>query len=204
MLADEAIDKSGESFAGARQDELFELGIPIEFEAGGERGDPDLAHRRVGRDDETGSGILEEDVQNTALFLDFETCLLGFLACVEMPLEVAERRFCRAPEVLLVWHGHSVTRDLRRGGRVQKLDKKMRGRLKIRISLPINRARHREAKMEIAPIPGIRALPAVKTPQGNFRPPEVFDIEGSARPDDGEGQRGGRKASGAEENDGAI
>jgi len=56
--------------------------------------------------------------------------------------------------------------------------------------------------MEIAPIPGIRALPAVKTPQGNFRPPEVFDIEGSARPDDGEGQRGGRKASGAEENDG--
>jgi hypothetical protein len=55
--------------------------------------------------------------------------------------------------------------------------------------------------MEIAPIPGIRALPAVKAPQGNFRPPEVFDIEGSARPGDGEGQRGGRKASGAEEND---
>jgi hypothetical protein len=55
--------------------------------------------------------------------------------------------------------------------------------------------------MEIAPIPGIRALPAVKAPQGNFRPPEVFDIEGSARPGDGEGQRGGKKASGAEEND---
>ncbi len=56
--------------------------------------------------------------------------------------------------------------------------------------------------MEIAPIPGIRALPAVKAPQGDFRPPEVFDIEGSARPGDGDGQRGGRKASGAEENDG--
>jgi hypothetical protein len=37
---------------------------------------------------------------------------------------------------------------------------------------------------------------------GEFPPPEVFDIEGSARPGDGEGQRGGRKASGAEENDG--
>jgi hypothetical protein len=55
--------------------------------------------------------------------------------------------------------------------------------------------------MEIAPIPGIRALPAVKAPQGDFRPPEVFDIEGSARPGDSEGQRNGRKASGAEEND---
>jgi hypothetical protein len=61
--------------------------------------------------------------------------------------------------------------------------------------------RHRETKMEIAPIPGIRALPAVKAPQGDFRPPEVFDIEGSARPGDGDRQRGGRKASGAEEND---
>jgi hypothetical protein len=61
--------------------------------------------------------------------------------------------------------------------------------------------RHREANMEIAPIPGIRALPAVRAPQGNFRPPEVFDLEGSARPGDGEERRGGRKASGAEEND---
>lgn len=55
--------------------------------------------------------------------------------------------------------------------------------------------------MEIAPIPGIRALPAVKASQGNFRAPEVFDIEGSAKPGDGERQGGGRKASGAEEND---
>jgi hypothetical protein len=55
--------------------------------------------------------------------------------------------------------------------------------------------------MEIAPIPGIRALPAVRASQGNFRPPEVFDVEGSAKPGDGEGQPNGRKASGAEENE---
>jgi hypothetical protein len=55
--------------------------------------------------------------------------------------------------------------------------------------------------MEIGPIPGIRVLPAVRAPQGNLRPPEVFELEGPARPGDGEGQRGGRKASGAEEND---
>lgn len=55
--------------------------------------------------------------------------------------------------------------------------------------------------MEIAPIPGIRALPAVNASRGDLRPPEIFDIAGSARPGDGDGQRGGRKASGAEEND---
>ena len=61
--------------------------------------------------------------------------------------------------------------------------------------------RHREIKMGIAPIPGIRVLPSVKAPQGDFRPPEVFDIENSARPGDDDRQRGGRKGSGAEEND---
>jgi hypothetical protein len=55
--------------------------------------------------------------------------------------------------------------------------------------------------MEIAPIPGIRALPTVKAPQSDFRPPEIFDIEGSARPGDGEERRNRRKAAGAEEND---
>lgn len=55
--------------------------------------------------------------------------------------------------------------------------------------------------MEIAPIPGIRAVQAVKGPQADFRPPEIFDIEGSARPGDGQGQRNGRKAAGAEEDE---
>ena len=102
MLADEAIDEGGESFAGAGQDELLELGIVVEFEAGGERGDPDLANGRAGCDDEAVRVIFEEDVEDAALFLDFETSLLVFLACEEMPFEVAERCFSRAPEVLLV------------------------------------------------------------------------------------------------------
>jgi hypothetical protein len=55
--------------------------------------------------------------------------------------------------------------------------------------------------MEMSPIPGIRVQPAVDAPQGDLRLPEVFEIEGSARPGDGERQRGGRKGSGAEEND---
>ena len=56
-------------------------------------------------------------------------------------------------------------------------------------------------KMEIAPIPGIRALPAVRAAQAEIRPPSIFDIDASARPgDDGE-QRNKRKAAGAEENE---
>ncbi len=53
--------------------------------------------------------------------------------------------------------------------------------------------------MEISPIPGIRALPAVKAQQGDFRPPAVFDIDASAKPGEGGGQSSSRKAAGAEE-----
>jgi len=55
--------------------------------------------------------------------------------------------------------------------------------------------------MEIAPIPGIRAMPAVKAQQGDFRPPAIFDIDGSAKPGEGGGQRSSRKAAGAEEDE---
>jgi hypothetical protein len=89
------------------------------------------------------------------------------------------------------------------GTRARKWDKISAERLKLRLSLPINRGRKRDAKikMEIAPIPGIRALPAVKAPQADLRPPSVFDIDPSAKPGDGQEQKNGRKAAGAEEND---
>jgi len=53
--------------------------------------------------------------------------------------------------------------------------------------------------MEIAPIPGIRAMPNVKAQQRDFRPPAIFDIDASAKPGEGGGQRSSRKAAGAEE-----
>ena len=63
----------------------------------------------------------------------------------------------------------------------------------------MDRGKKREEEMEIAPIPGIRAVPAVRAPQADFRPPEVGDIEGAARPGEGEEHRQNRKAQGAEE-----
>jgi hypothetical protein len=55
--------------------------------------------------------------------------------------------------------------------------------------------------MEIAPVPGIRALPAVRARLGGATPPAIFDVDASAKPGDGSGQQSGRKAAGAEEND---
>jgi hypothetical protein len=83
----------------------------------------------------------------------------------------------------------------------RKSDKTAARRLKTFPSLSIYSDSSRDVKMEIAPIPGIRALPAVRAPQAEIRPPSIFDIDASARPgDDGE-RRGGRKAAGAEESD---
>jgi len=64
-----------------------------------------------------------------------------------------------------------------------------------------NSGRKSEAAMEIGPIPGIRAVPAVRTPQGGIQPPAVFDIDASAKPGDADERRSGRKAAGAEENE---
>ena len=55
--------------------------------------------------------------------------------------------------------------------------------------------------MEISPIPGIRALPAVKAERAEMRPPSFFDVVASAKPGDGNGQGSRRKAAGAEEDD---
>ena len=53
--------------------------------------------------------------------------------------------------------------------------------------------------MEIGPIPGIRAVAAVRAPQGDLHPPAIFDIDATAKPGDDPAQRNGRKAAGAEE-----
>lgn len=55
--------------------------------------------------------------------------------------------------------------------------------------------------MEIAPIPGIRALQAVRATQAEMRAPAIFDIDPSSRPGDDAEQRSRRKAAGAEENE---
>ena len=47
-------------------------GGPVELEAGGHGGDPNLAHRRVGRDDEFGGRVFKDHLQCARLFLDLK------------------------------------------------------------------------------------------------------------------------------------
>jgi hypothetical protein len=56
--------------------------------------------------------------------------------------------------------------------------------------------------MEIGPIPGIRALPAVKARPTAPQLSAVFDIDALVRPGDSEWTDGRKKASGAEEDEG--
>lgn len=53
--------------------------------------------------------------------------------------------------------------------------------------------------MEIAPIPGIRAVGAAEVRRRVLETPEIFEIDGRAKPGDGGVERAGRKAAGAEE-----
>jgi hypothetical protein len=56
-----------------------------------------------------------------------------------------------------------------------------------------------DGAMEIGPIPGIRALGAVSARRADWQGPAVFDIDGSAKPGDGNVQTAAKKAAGAEE-----
>jgi hypothetical protein len=53
--------------------------------------------------------------------------------------------------------------------------------------------------MEIGPISGVRALGAVTARRTDWHGPAVFDIDGSAKPGDGNVQTRAMKAAGAEE-----
>jgi len=55
--------------------------------------------------------------------------------------------------------------------------------------------------MEIAAIPGIRAVSAIRAERKDWQAPAIFDLEGAAKPGDEIVQRTGRKAAGAEEDE---
>jgi hypothetical protein len=55
--------------------------------------------------------------------------------------------------------------------------------------------------MEISPIPGIRALPVMKTPPVDPRLSGVFDIENSSAPGDDSYSASGKKAAGGQDDE---
>jgi hypothetical protein len=55
--------------------------------------------------------------------------------------------------------------------------------------------------MEISPIPGIRALPVMKTPPIDPQLSAVFDIEYSSKPDDDSYDGNGKKTAGGQDDE---
>lgn len=105
VFADEAINQRDEFFAGSGKDEGGGGGVPIEFETCGESGDPYLANRRIGRDDEFAGRLFENDVQNTILFLDLEAGLVFFFADNEMFFQRFQSALSRTAKLHFVLHG---------------------------------------------------------------------------------------------------
>lgn len=75
LLLDEALDQGDERGSVLWQNEVAGFVGPVELEAGGEGGDPDLTNGRVGRDDELCAGFLKEDVDGSGLFFDLKTAV---------------------------------------------------------------------------------------------------------------------------------
>jgi hypothetical protein len=69
---EEPLHEDGEILAGFGEDEGV-LGVaPLQFEAGGEGGDPNLADGSVGSYDEFAGWVIEDDVKDAILFFGLE------------------------------------------------------------------------------------------------------------------------------------
>src|ERR1035437_4283680 len=108
MLLNEAIDQRGELFAGPGQFECLVLCVPVKLEARGQRGYPDLAHGRVGRNNELARGVIEDNVENAILLFNLEARVLFFFALKEIPFRWAERPLCSRAKLQFVHQAPSV------------------------------------------------------------------------------------------------
>ena len=76
VFAEEALDKGLEALAGLGKSEGAGGLGPVEFEARGLSGDPNLADRSVGGDDELAGAILEDDVHDTVVVFELEGAIV--------------------------------------------------------------------------------------------------------------------------------
>ena len=72
MFAEEALGEGFEVFACLREDECMGGFGPIELEAGGLSGYPDLADGGVGCDDEFGRTVFEDDIHDAVVVFELE------------------------------------------------------------------------------------------------------------------------------------
>ena len=106
MLCDQARDEWFEGLAGFRKYEGLRGLVPVELEAGGESGNPDLPDGSVGSENKFGGGLLKADVEDTVLFFHLKVGIglgedEGFFQGFQSAVRVA-------PKADFVKHGASV------------------------------------------------------------------------------------------------
>src|SRR5580704_12865775 len=72
VVAEKALGERLEVFTGFGEGEGVGCLGPVEFEAGGLGGDPDLADGGVGGDDEFGGAVFEDDVHDAVVVFELE------------------------------------------------------------------------------------------------------------------------------------
>ena len=107
-VADQAVYQRDERLAAAGQNEgLFQL-VPVQLEACGEGGDPDLPHGRVGRDHELAFRLLKNHVEHAVLLLDLETGIVVFFKDIQMLFERFQGTLGQTAKLRFIQHGLSV------------------------------------------------------------------------------------------------
>src|ERR1051326_1820438 len=91
LLVDQSGDQGLEGLTGLGKDEVVLFRGPVQLEAGGEGGDPDLVDGGIGRNDELGGRIVKGDVDSAAGVLDFKIGIL--LSLDQRLLEGIQRAF---------------------------------------------------------------------------------------------------------------
>ncbi len=100
MFLDDPVYNRCQRFTSLGKHKALCLLRPVQLEAGGKRGDPHLARRRIGRDHKFARRIVEQDIEHAILFFDFKTAL--FLGVDEAFLEGVHRGIAVAAECSLI------------------------------------------------------------------------------------------------------
>ena len=107
MLGNQAGDERLEGLAGFRKYEGLRGVVPVELEAGGESGNPNLPDGSVGSENKFGGRLFKADVEDTILFFHLKVGIgLGEDQCFFQGFQSAIRV---APKGDFVKHGASVS-----------------------------------------------------------------------------------------------
>lgn len=111
VFAQKPLCEGREIFACLWKSECMGCLRPLKLEAGGESGDPDLAHGSIWREDKLAGAIFKEDIENTIFLFSLEDGFVRlFLSTDESLLKGFEGLVGLVAEGRFIEHGLSLPR----------------------------------------------------------------------------------------------